>query len=356
MSFASPSESERASLGATSDRERLLDLLHGYRTTNVVLAAVATGLVDALRDAPKQSEHLARELGAHAPSLARFLRALERVGIVQRRNGAIGLTAMGRELVDPDGVFRARARLVNDEHLVAWQHLAHAVMTGETAFDRAFGMSAWAYRAQRPDLSSAFDRTMSDHAARTGHAVLSAYDFTDARTIVDVGGGRGGLIAALLAALPRARGVVFDQPHVVAGAPDVLRTAGVTERTSVVAGSFFDAVPPGADTYVLQYVLHDWSDERCVALLRNCRAAMNSTARLLIIENLVPAQGDPPDHVVMLDLHMLVMLGGRERGRDEFDALLQTAGFELLSTLPTRGAGYILVAGRDERPSDGHDA
>jgi len=265
---------------------------------------------------------------------------------------------MGRELADPNGVFRARATLVKDEHIVAWQHLSHTVMTGETAFDRAFGMSAWAYRAQRPALSSAFDRTMSDHAARAAQAVLSAYDFTHARTIVDVGGGGGTVIAALIAALPHARGIVFDQPHVVAGAADVLRAAGVADRVSITAGSFFDAIPPGGDTYLLQYVLHDWNDERCVALLRNCRAVMDSNARLLIVENLVPTRGDPADHVVMLDLHMMVMLGGRERGRAEFDALLQAAGFELLATLPTRGAGYILVAGRgrDERSSDVHRA
>jgi cyclopropane fatty-acyl-phospholipid synthase-like methyltransferase len=213
-------------------------------------------------------------------------------------------------------------------------------------------MSAWAYRAKRPELSAAFDRTMADHRTRAGRAVLSAYDLSQARTIVDVGGGRGGLIAELLAALPHVHGVVFDQPHVVASAAEVLRAAGVTDRASIVGGSFFDAVPSGGDTYILQYVLHDWSDERCIALLRRCRAAMDARARLLIIENLVPARADPTDQVVMLDLHMMVMLGGRERTRDEFGALLRAAGFELVATLPTHGAGYILVAAlaRDEGP------
>ena len=126
------------------------------------------------------------------------------------------------------------------------------------------------------------------------------------------------------------------------------------DRASIVGGSFFDAVPAGGDTYILQYVLHDWSDERCTALLRRCRVAMDARARLLVIENLVPAGTDPSDHVVMLDLHMMVMLGGRERTRDEFEALLRAAGIELVATLPARGAGHVLVAecARDEGPPE----
>ena len=355
MSYASPpSPTPSDESGAGDERQRLLGLLHGFRTTSVVLAALSTGVVDALRAAPKDESSLARDTGAHPPSLSRFLRALERIGIVQHSGGMINLTSMGRRLADPADVFRARAKLIGDEHIAAWQQLAHTVMTGETGFDRAFGMSAWEYRARRPELSAAFDRTMADHRPRAGRAVLSAYDFSQVRTIVDVGGGRGGLIAELLAALPHARGVVFDQPHVVVSAAEVLRAAGVTDRASIVGGSFFEAVPAGGDTYILQYVLHDWSDERCIALLRNCRAAMDARARLLIIENLVPARADPSDFVVMLDLHMMVMLGGRERTRDEFGVLLRAAGFELVGTLSTHGAGHILVAARtlDDGPPE----
>jgi hypothetical protein len=335
---------------AADERKKILGLLHGFRTTSIVLAAIYTGVLDTLRTAPMDDSSLARETRAHAPSLVRFLRALERIGIVQRDAGTVALTAIGRRLADPAGVFRARAKLIGDEYIAAWQHLAHTVMTGETAFDRAFGMSAWDYRARRPDLSAAFDRTMADHRAGASRAVLASYDFSQARTIVDVGGGPGGLIAVLLAAHPHARGVVFDQPHVVADAPAVLDAAGVTARASIVGGSFFDAVPAGGDTYMLQYVLHDWSDEQCVMILRNCRAAMDAHSRLLIVENLIPARSVPNDHVVMLDLHMMVMLGGRERMREEFDALLHDAGFELESTVPTGGAGYILVARAHDGP------
>jgi len=331
-----------------------LDLLYGFRTTSIVLAALATGVLDALRAAPKDEASVARETRAHAPSLARFLRALERLGIVQREAGTIGLTATGRRLAEPDGAFLARATLIGDEYIAAWQHLAHTVMTGETAFERAFGMSAWDYRARRPDLSAAFNRTMADHRASASRIVLAAYDFSHARTIVDIGGGPGGLIADLLAAHPRARGIVFDQPHVVAEAPAVFDAAGVSDRASIVGGSFFEAVPAGGDIYLLQYVLHDWSDERCTAILRKCRTAMDAHSRLLIVEDLMTARSIPNDHVVMLDLQMMVMLGGRERTREEFDALLCQAGFELLSTIPTGGAGCVLVAGPalDAPPSD----
>ena len=267
MSRASP-PSRTPSLNepgtSVEERERILGLLYGFRSTSIVLAAIASGVVDALRVAPKDESSLARETGAHAPSLARFLRALERIGIVRRTAGLIGLTAMGRCLADPADVIRARAKLVGDEYIVAWQHLAHTVMTGETAFDRAFGMSAWEYRARRPDLSAAFNRTMADHAARGPAAVCWAYDLTQARhdrrcrrrLAAD-------LIAELLAALPaRPRLSSSTSRTSWPAQPRCWRTAGVGgPRGRIVGGSFFDTVPAGGDTYILEYVLHDWSDE-----------------------------------------------------------------------------------------------
>lgn len=327
------------------DHERLLHLLDAYRSTCLLLAALATGLVDALRDTPKDAARLARETGAHPLSLARLLRGLERIGLVEQRGDAFRLTSMGVRLADPMGDERARATLVAEEHLGAWQHLSHAVLTGETAFERAFGMSAWEHRARRPELSAAFDRAMAGDLTRAAHAVASAYDFARSRAIVDVGGGRGALLAELLAQYPLARGIVFDQPHVVDDASSVLQAAGVEQRASIVGGSFFDAVPAGGDTYVLHYVLHDWSDERCAVILRNCHAAMAPGARLLIVENLIPEHGSASDRVVMLDLHMMAMLGGRERTADEFRTLLRAAGFDLLEILPAGGTAHVVVAG-----------
>jgi hypothetical protein len=329
---------------SSSDRTRLIDLIHGYRATCMIVAAIELGLFDALRDAPVGEDLLAGRLRAHRPSLQRLVRGLAVLGLVERRPAGVGLTAMGRLLVDADAGVRERALLAGAEYLPAWQGLRHGVATGGTAFDHAFGMSAWEHRQRHPDLNACLNRTMADDQARSGRAIACACDFSRFRLVVDVGGGQGALIAEILTRWPQPAGLVFDQPHVVAGAAEVLAAAGVQGRCRVVGGSFFESVPAGGDAYVLQHILHNWPDERCAAILRNCRAAMAAGSVLLVVENIVPDDADPTAHVAMLDLHMMVMLGGRERTRGEFRSLLQAAGFELAHCVSTHAAVEMLEA------------
>jgi hypothetical protein len=217
-------------------------------------------------------------------------------------------------------------------------------MTGDAAFDTVFGMSAWEHRERHPELNECMNRTMADDHSRARGAIAEAYDFSTCRVIVDVGGGHGGLLAEILARYPQPRGLLFDQPHVISGAPSLLARAGVVERCEIVGGSFFDRVPAGGDLYLLQRVLHDWSDRHCQSVLRNCRAAMRGGSTLLVIENLLPDHGPPPANLVMLDLHMMAMLGGKERTHGEYRALLESNGFELVRSLSARGSTEILVA------------
>ena len=329
---------------SSTDRARLLELVHGYRATCTIVAALGLGLFDALRAAALNEELLARRLGAHRPSLHRILHALKVLGLVEDQPAGVALTAMGRLMVDADAGVRERVVLVGQEYLPAWQEMRHAVMTGETAFERVFRMSAWEHRKRRPELDECLNRTMADDQMRTGGSVPAAYDFSSCRLIVDVGGGQGALLAEILAQCPQPTGIVFDQPHVIAGAPAVLAAAGVQARCRVVGGSFFESVPSGGDTYILQHVLHNWDDERCEAILRNCRAAMNAGGALLVVENIVPDAADPTEHLAMLDLHMMVMLGGRERTRGEYESLLRLAGFDLARSVSTRAGTEILVA------------
>jgi hypothetical protein len=308
------------------------------------VTAIELGLVDALSAAAVGEAALAARLGVHPASLQRLLRGLAVLGLVDRRAGNVELTPMGRLLADADAGVRERALLAGAEYLPAWQDLRHSVTTGETAFDHVFGMSAWERRRQHPHLNEALNRTMRDDQLRTGRALSCAYDFSGFRLVVDVGGGQGALLAEILAQWPQPAGLVFDQPHVVAEAPAILAAAGVQDRCQVEGGSFFETIPAGGDAYVLQHVLHNWNDERCAAILRNCRAAMAAGSMLLVVENILPDAGDPGANLAMLDLHMMVMLGGRERTRSEYLALLHAAGFAPTRSVRTRIQVEILEA------------
>jgi hypothetical protein len=327
-----------------TDGPRLGDLLQGYRATCVIVTAVRLGLVERLANGAVDEDGLADELCVHLPSLRRLIRALAALGVVSIEGQDVALTRRGRALLKGERGLWHSAVLAAEEYLPAWTELAHSVRTGAPAFERVFGMDVWAHRERHPELGEAFAR-MGNAAPRTLDLIAAAVDLAACKLVVDVGGGRGQLLAALLGRVPRARGIVFDAPHVVAGAADVLRDAGVLERGETVGGSFFESVPPGGDLYVLQHVLHDWDDDACVAILGRCRAAMPAASTLVVVEHLLPADGAPtPLATAMLDLHMLAVVGGRERTCDEYGALLAAAGFDLLRPPAGRGELAALVA------------
>jgi hypothetical protein len=201
----------------------------------------------------------------------------------------------------------------------------------------------WTYRASRPEENAVFDGAMRALSRRAAQALVEAYDFGRFGVVVDVGGGNGTLLAELLAAYPEMRGVLFDQPHVVAGADEVLRTAGVTDRCEVLGGSFFDGVPPGGDAYLLKAIIHDWGDVESIAILRNCRLVVPEDGRLLVIERLVGSPNEDP-LTKFGDLNMLVSPGGKERTIDEFTALFAAAGFALGAATATP-SGLAVIEG-----------
>jgi len=196
--------------------------------------------------------------------------------------------------------------------------------TGEIAFNRLLGMSVWEYRAQHPDDARVFDEAMASFTAAGNEAILSGYDFSPFRKIVDVGGGDGSLIEGILKTNPAVLGVVFDLPHAIKHAQQRLEAAGLTNRCQAITGDFFESVSDGGEAYVLKWIIHDWDDEKAVTILRNCRRAMPQQAKLLLIEAVIPPGNTPSFHKFM-DLNMLVMTGGRERTEDEYRALLAAA-------------------------------
>ena len=320
---------------------RLMQLINGFQVTQALHVAVTLRVPDLLADGPRSVDDLARVTATHTPTLYRLLRALSAVRVLEERpDRSFAGTPMSELLrSDRPASFAGWAAYVGRPyHFSAWANLLHSVRTGENAFAALHGESVWEYRAKHPDESEIFDEAMTSISRMQTEVLLASFDFGRFRRIADVGGGRGALLAAILEEHPSVEGILFDQPHVVTGAAEILRGAGVDKRCRVVAGSFFESVPE-ADAYVLKRILHDWEDEPAAAILRVIRAAAPKHARVLAIEQLVapPNQGAPAK---FMDLAMLVSAGGRERTREEFAALYASAGFTLAAVHP---AGPVQV-------------
>lgn len=324
----------------------LAELVNGYRVTQALYAATALGIPDLLADASRTPEDLATAAHADADALRRLLRALAAVGVVAEVVGdRFSLTPLGEPLRTeaPDSIAGLLAFLGRPHHWETWGHLLDSVESGENAFKRLHGVDVWTYRAERAKEAAIFDAAMVAQTRRTNAAVLEAYDFDGFRTLVDVGGGLGTFLAAILQSHPLLNGVVFDQPHVLDGADDLLRKVGVADRCQIVGGSFFDAVPTGGDGYLLKSILHDWLDDDAADILRTCRRAMGADATLLVVERVL----GPPNEGLetkLSDLNMLVMAGGRERSREEFAALFEAGGFTLQGETPTASGFSVLAA------------
>lgn len=312
-------------------------LILGYRISQALAVAAKLGIADALADGPRNVHDLARRTGADPGALYRVLRLLAGEGVFAESTGQIfELTPLAQPLRQ-DAAGSLRARAIFDGAAACWSpwgNLLHSVMTGEPSFERTFGMSIFEHLRSDPDVAAAFDAVMSEQSGPEAQAVAAAYEFAGRPSIVDVGGGQGVLLSTILQAHPEARGVLFDQPRVVAGAAPRLQGAGVVERCETVGGSFFEAVPEGGDAYLLKHVLQDWDDARCITILRNCGRAMSTDARLLVIEALV-APGNTPDYGRFLDVNMLVLSGGRERTEEEYRGLFDAAGLQLSRVVPT---------------------
>ncbi|MFI6479313.1 methyltransferase [Nonomuraea sp. NPDC050663] len=300
----------------------LMRILTGGWVAEATFAAVRLGVADSLAGQRLRPAELALRVGAHAGSLHRLLRLLAGVGLVDvDDDDRYGLTPMGA-MLERDRLGPLAALYGEDYFGTAWRGLPHTLRTGELAFDHVFGRPVFAHLANDPDRASVFNTGMAAGAAFF-REVPVAHDFSGARTVVDLAGGTGALLAAVLRDHPGARGILFDLPEVVATAPAHLERMEVLDRCELVAGDLFESVPRGGDVYLLSRILHDWDDERCARLLSTCAAAMDKGAQLLIVERVVSAGTYLP---LAYDLHMMVMTGGRERTEEEYRVLLDGAG------------------------------
>jgi hypothetical protein len=293
------------------------------------------GIADLLSSGAVHYDDLARMTRTHASSLYRTLRALASVGIFSEvRAGQFALTPMAALLQTavPNSM-RSLGIMFGEEQYTAWGDLLYSVRTKQPAFEHQFGMGVFDFFRQHPDAGAVFNEAMTNWTSRVAGAVAATCDCSRFGTVVDVGGNQGTNLAAILRDHPTARGILFDLPHVVAGAKEHLARAGVDDRCTIIGGDFFAAVPPGGDAYLLSGVLHDWDDERCVAILAQCGRVMPDDGTLLIVEAVLP-EGDQPFFGKWVDLHMLVMASGSERTSEQYRKLLHAGGFEMTRVAP----------------------
>jgi len=330
----------------------MIRLIAGFWISRAVYIAAQLGIADLLKDGPQDIEQIARATMCHGPSLYRVLRTLASVGIfVEDGQRCFSLTPLGATLQSGvPGSLRAWVNVqLGDEHFRAWGQAMHSVQTGESAFDHVFGMGVWRYRAQKVEHATLFDEAMANLTAMYNTAIVSSYSFSKFDKIVDVGGGDGGLLMAILQANPTLHGVLFDLPHVVQKATRRMAEAGLAGRCQVVAGDVFSSVPEGGDAYILSRVIHDWDDARSIAILKNCHRAMATPGTLLLVEGVVRPANES-DVTKLFDLNMLVLAGGRERTAAEYQALLEAAGFAMARIIPTPSVmGVSVIEGTNAR-------
>jgi hypothetical protein len=313
-------------------------ILWAWRVQGISVAAELR-VADALADGPLTGDELARRVGADPDALARLMRALISEGIFRRRrDGRFALNALGETLrTDAPMSMAGMARMVGHPHYREhWSGLVDAVRTGEAYPPKLRGMGSWEWLETQPEFAAVFNDAMTSVSEFAVAPVIAAYDFAPFSTIIDVGGGHGRLLAAILDATPGVRGVLYDLPEVVEGAPELLTKHGVAERVKVEAGSFFDAVPAGGDAYVLKNVIHDWPDAESLTILRNIRTAAEPGTTLLLVEFVIPDH-DREFIGKWADMEMLVQVAARERTADEYRKLYQQAGFQMTRVVPTAG-------------------
>jgi ubiquinone/menaquinone biosynthesis C-methylase UbiE len=329
-----------------SPRDMLSRLISGYQASQAIYVAAKLEIADLLKAGPRSVDELAAATGAHAPSLYRMLRALAGMGIfAQDPERRFALTPPAETLCrDHPNSLHAFAVMMGEEHYHVWGDLYFTVETGQTAFDRIYGMPIFEYLSENPEKGRIFDAAMTGIHGRETQPLLHAYDFSGAAVIADIGGGNGSVLIALLKRYPEARGILFDLPPVIERSRKNLAAAGLDDRCEPAEGSFFEAVPPGADIYLLRHIIHDWDDEKSALILRNVRRAMKPESRVLILETILPP-GNEPSPVKFLDLTMMLIPGGRERTEEEYLSLLDSADLRLARIVPTAGSISVIEAG-----------
>jgi ubiquinone/menaquinone biosynthesis C-methylase UbiE len=330
----------------TPIEESFLQMFSGYWVSQAIYVAAKLGIADLLAERQMSHEELAASTGStHPASLYRLLRALSGIGIfVEGDDAKFSLTPLATPLLKGKGSMRSMVIHMGEKpSWQAWGELLHSVTTGETAFIKANGVEVFPYYAEHPESKEPFDQAMTEFSDSISEAVTKAYDFSPFHKIVDVGGGHGGLLTSILKANPNAAGVVFDLPSTAEGAEERIAAEGLAQRCEVVGGDFFQSLPADGDAYIMKLIIHDWDEERALAILKNIHRAMPDGGKLFLVETLVPETNEPA-FAKLFDLHMMVMTGGRERTAGEYAKLFAAAGFKFNKVTATESLLSIIEA------------
>jgi hypothetical protein len=331
---------------------RLSHLIMGAWRPQVIYVATVLGLPDHLASGRRRPEDLASAVDVPANTVQRLLRALVALELCTEKNAEFELTPLGEYLrADAPDTMRNWALVWGRPSIwTGWGRLLDAVKTGQTAPALLSGKGAFEWMAEDPEGHAIFNASMAELTRRHARAVAGSFDFSGVRSIVDVGGGHGALLAPILAKYPEMKGVVFDLPYCREGARRLAEKAGLTGRLDFVSGDFFESLPPGADAYIVKSVIHDWNDEKSLAILKSCRSAMSERARLLVLEPHAPEHVGTSPYDAMLvasDINMLLMTGGCERTEREYRALIEAAGFKVTNVVPTPAGMKVIEARRE---------
>jgi hypothetical protein len=328
--------------------DRASQLINGFRATQCVRAAAELRIPDLVSGGPRSAADLAAATGVLEDPLRRVLRALVSLGVFEEtEDGRFGPTAVSEQFTDRPGTMRAWAVMLPLESYAAFGEIMYSLESGKPAYEKLFGETRFESLGKDSEASALFNMAMQRWTEKVAVDMVQECDFSKIESVIDVGGGTGTLVAAILRANPHLRGAVFDLPAGVEGTYAYLQAEGVNDRCEIVVGSFFESVPPGYDLYLMKSIIHDWSDDRAKAILATCRAAMSDRAKLVLVERLLPdrARDTYLDRRVLLgDLQMMVVLGGRERNVEEFSALFESSGLKLSRVMPIGPEMHVIEA------------
>jgi hypothetical protein len=324
----------------------LMQMLFGYAPARAISIVAELRIADLLSDGSKTAEELALTTKSHPRSLYRLLRACASVGIFSEdADKRFSLCPMAEFLRSnhPESLRAFAEMLAHAEQFQTWSALDYSVQTGTPAFDKVHGMPIFEYYPTHPKSGQIFNDAMTSMSLGSSMAVMQAYDFSGINKLVDIGGGHGFLLASVLQKYPTMTGILYDTASIVEEAKGLLEKHGVTNHCDTVGGNFFESAPSGGDAYMMKHILHDWNDEECVLILKNCRKGTTGGGKLLVIEMVVPP-GNEPSLSKLLDLQMLAVLPGCERTEEEYSALFSAAGFKLTRIVPTMSP-YSVIEG-----------
>jgi hypothetical protein len=326
--------------------QHIMRLGTGYIVSTALQTAVRLRISDKIAAGQSTVAALARDTGVNEDVLYRVLRLLASVGVFEEKQSREFANNLASSMVRsgvPGSLFDMALWISDPVHLRVYADADYSVETGRPAIEKTFGVPVFEYFPKHPEVSEIFNNAMTSFSAAVVPAVVAAYDFGGIGTLVDVAGGHGGVLTAVLQQYPSIRGVLFDLDHVIAGAVPRIQQLGLADRCRTVSGDFFASVPEGADAYIMKHIIHDWDDDHAVTILKNIRKAMNPGGRVILLESVI-RPGNEPDFGKVIDLEMLLLPGGRERTEAEFRALFARAGFEVTRIVPNGSPLSVIEA------------